>query len=255
MNEIKYIHYVYITTNLINGKQYVGDHTINPKQKKYYLGSGKTLLEPAIKKYGSNNFFKEILEWFPTRYEASLSQEKYIKKFNTLHPNGYNISPKGGIGIQGCHSQETKEKIGNSLRGRNYIFTEQHLQHLKGVNKGNKFWEGKHHTEEAKKRMSISAKNRKSISEETRKKLCNRVPWNKGKIGVQKHSQESIDKMKLTQITNKKNKGKNNGMYKKSIYTLWCEKYGQEIAKQKLKKRNIKFSKSIKRKNYIKTNN
>lgn len=33
------IHYVYVTTNLINGKQYVGDHSKNSKIDNY-LGSG-----------------------------------------------------------------------------------------------------------------------------------------------------------------------------------------------------------------------
>ena len=113
----KKIHYVYLTTNLINGKQYVGDHTINIKEKKYYIGSGE-LIYKAINKYGSNNFFKEILKWFKTREEAFNAQEKYIRKFNTLKPNGYNISPKGGLCINGCHSNETKRKIGNSNKGK-----------------------------------------------------------------------------------------------------------------------------------------
>lgn len=43
-------HYVYITTNLINGKQYVGDHTIQNKGG-YYLGSG-LIMENAFRKYG-----------------------------------------------------------------------------------------------------------------------------------------------------------------------------------------------------------
>ena len=138
-------HYVYLTTNLITGEQYVGDHTINIKEKKYYQGSGKYLAR-AIKKYGEPNFFKEILEWFETRQEAFNSQEKYIKQFNTLVPNGYNISPKGGLGVSGCHSEETKIRMGKAQ-------------------KGNHYWLGKNHTEETKKIMRKPKKTRDGYKE------------------------------------------------------------------------------------------
>ena len=49
---------IYKTTNLINNKIYIGqDSRNNP----YYYGSG-TIITLAIKKYGKNNFKKEILE-------------------------------------------------------------------------------------------------------------------------------------------------------------------------------------------------
>ena len=102
---MKKIHYVYLTTNLVNGKQYVGDHTIK-SQGKYYLGSG-TILKQAIKKYGEENFFKEILKWFTTREKAYKSQQIYIYKFNTLSPNGYNISPLQFQLIKQCRQIES----------------------------------------------------------------------------------------------------------------------------------------------------
>ena len=47
---------VYLITNLINGKRYIG---MDSKNNPQYLGSG-TLILKAIKKYGKENFKKEI---------------------------------------------------------------------------------------------------------------------------------------------------------------------------------------------------
>jgi group I intron endonuclease len=112
---MKYI-FVYITTNLLNGKQYVGDHSTN-NLNDGYIGSGYPYFIRAIKEHGKENFKREILEFFDTKEEAFAAQEKYIIQYNTLAPNGYNISPKGGLHVQGCHSLETKEKISKGNRG------------------------------------------------------------------------------------------------------------------------------------------
>jgi len=117
MTKEKKYNYTYITTNLINGKQYIGDHSTNNLDDGY-LGSGTTI-NKAIKKYNKVNFRKEILKICETKQEAFDAQEKYINKYNTLSPNGYNISPKGGYGMSGSHlNEETIEKIKKSLSGR-----------------------------------------------------------------------------------------------------------------------------------------
>ena len=84
---MKYI-FVYITTNLLNGKQYVGDHSTN-NLNDGYIGSGYPYFIRAIKEHGKENFKREILEFFDTKEEAFAAQEKYIIQYNTLAPNGY----------------------------------------------------------------------------------------------------------------------------------------------------------------------
>ena len=54
---VKGMFYIYRTTNLINGKTYIGQHKRRPGR---YFGSG-LLLKNAIKKYGKENFKVEIL--------------------------------------------------------------------------------------------------------------------------------------------------------------------------------------------------
>lgn len=63
---------VYKTTNLINGKIYVGkDESMKP----HYIGSGY-ILKKAIKKYGKENFKKDILESCSSREELG-EKERY----------------------------------------------------------------------------------------------------------------------------------------------------------------------------------
>ena len=108
-------YYVYITTNKINGKKYIGQHTTENIEDSY-LGSGKTLLK-AIKKYGKENFEKEILEFANDKDHLSELEKKYIEIFNAVNDsNFYNISA-GGEGYSGhTWSEEHKLYISNKLK-------------------------------------------------------------------------------------------------------------------------------------------
>lgn len=92
------IYIIYKTTNLINGKIYVGQHYIKPENSATdgYLGSGK-ILKQAVKKYGKENFEREILE--VCTYENVADREIYwIEILDSRNSDvGYNLS-LGGLG-------------------------------------------------------------------------------------------------------------------------------------------------------------
>lgn len=92
-------HYtVYQTTNLLNGKIYIGKHeTNNPNDR--YLGSGK-LLTRAIKKHGRDNFKKEVLFDFQTEAEMNAKEAELVDEEFCLREDTYNIchGGKGGWG-------------------------------------------------------------------------------------------------------------------------------------------------------------
>lgn len=85
---------IYKTTNILNGKFYIGKDKYNDPK---YLGSGIYLIQ-AIKKYGKNNFIKEILCECDTNDEANIQERYWIRKLNSQNRDiGYNIS-EGGDG-------------------------------------------------------------------------------------------------------------------------------------------------------------
>ena len=55
-----YTGFIYITTNLLNGKWYIGSCWCKNMDRRYYIDSGVALTR-AIKKYGRENFKREIL--------------------------------------------------------------------------------------------------------------------------------------------------------------------------------------------------
>jgi len=110
------MYFVYLTTNLENGKQYVGSHT--GKETDGYLGSG-ILISKALNKYGVNSFKRKILKLTKTRKEAFDLEEIYINEYNTLKPNCYNLSPTGGMNEWGGkHSDETKKLLSEKRKGK-----------------------------------------------------------------------------------------------------------------------------------------
>lgn len=97
---------IYKTTNLINGKIYIGQYSGNNKN---YLGSGK-VLKRAIEKYGRDNFVREILE----ECDSILLDERetyWIQKLNSFDKKiGYNMTDTGRASFKGKqHSEETKK--------------------------------------------------------------------------------------------------------------------------------------------------
>lgn len=88
------IGYVYLTTNLVNNKKYIGQHrssVIDP----CYLGSG-TIFVKALKKYGSKNFSQEILCECETYQELDDKEIYYIDLYDAVRRDDfYNVSLGG----------------------------------------------------------------------------------------------------------------------------------------------------------------
>lgn len=109
--------YVYITTNTINGKKYIGVST-NKKSSyvKSYLGSGR-VLKAAVAKYGINNFTKEIIKEFETDKEAREYERYLITYYGAVkNPNFYNLAPGGfGGGNYGRKMTKKQKKYLSSL--------------------------------------------------------------------------------------------------------------------------------------------
>lgn len=89
---------IYVIKNRINNFVYVGQ-AINSAErfiahcKPSSIVSGNSIIDKAIQKYGANNFWFEIIEQQVENYNE---REKYwIKKLNTIYPNGYNIQQGG----------------------------------------------------------------------------------------------------------------------------------------------------------------
>lgn len=93
---------VYVHTNKINGKKYVGQTCQAPERRWGKNGSGYTECPHfwnAIQKYGWDSFEHEIVKDGMSHEEACAFEIDLIAKLNTNNPDfGYNVS-KGGDGI------------------------------------------------------------------------------------------------------------------------------------------------------------
>lgn len=168
---------IYVITNMINNKKYVGLTTknIEIRFQEHKFDSNKTkckyAIHHAMKKHGIDNFIITILEKCESYYNLRKSEIKWIEKLNTFieFGNGYNMT-HGGDGILGCKlSSEHKQKISNSNKGR--IFSKKHCQNIRLSKIGYKNpMYGKHISNEHKKIIGKFSKNRK-FSLEHRQKI------------------------------------------------------------------------------------
>ena len=173
------IGYIYLIIDLTNWKKYVGQHHYHiEKLDSNYHGSG-TIISKIYKKRPET--LKEVyLKTCYTQEELDEWEQYYIKFYNTLYPNGYNLE-EGGRG--GVPSEETRKKLSEIGKGRH------HSEETK--KKLSEYRKGKQLSEETKKKISEANKGKhshnkgKTMSEETRRKMSEahkgKPAYNKGK--------------------------------------------------------------------------
>lgn len=108
---------IYKITNTINNKFYIGKHQTNNINDSY-MGSGIAIVK-AIKKYGKENFTKEILFVFDNEQDMNKKEKELITEELVSDPNCYNIGVggEGGPQFKGKHhTDKTKEKISKSAK-------------------------------------------------------------------------------------------------------------------------------------------
>lgn len=175
---------IYMLTNLLTGDMYIGQSTdLSKRFRKYftisYIKSRKELIiSRALIKYGYANFSVSILEYCD-RCDLTVREQHYLDKFKPQ----YNILKIAGSSLGFKQSEETKLKISKALKG---VYT---------GDKSALF--GSFHTEETKKRMSLSKAGENNplfgkIHSEDTKKLMSQRALNR------KHSCETKDKMSKT---------------------------------------------------------
>lgn len=129
---------VYLITNLINGKQYVGITTTTFKKRvAVYKSMAKhppnkpTRIVKALAKYGFENFQFEVIEAGFDSYDKLLESEiNWIRILNT-YKLGYNASLGGDL-----VSEETRKKMSKAQKGK--VHSEQARAKIAATLKGTK---------------------------------------------------------------------------------------------------------------------
>ena len=173
---------VYCITNVVNGKQYVGQTTRALEARWYYhvYSANKGLqyaLYRSIRKYGAKAFKVEQIDFAETLAELNEKEAHYILQLKTFIPDGYNMTT-GGEGF--LRSEETRKKMSEyqqfkpptseetrrkiSIARKGYIASEETHKKLSEAALG------KTHSKETRRRMSESGMGH-VVSVETRRKM------------------------------------------------------------------------------------
>jgi len=179
--------YIYKIRNIITNKCYIGETKKsnpllrwNEHKSKIQKNIDCPALQDAVKKYGIENFtFTVLIICFDEdRYKYEM---EYIKKYNTMVPNGYNLTPGGeGGGFYGKkHSQETINKISQLMKNR---YSE---------------------NPDLKNEVSIRNKiimNNKSVKEKIKNGMKNSEKWKNAVKGNKRKNQTEETKTKIKEI-------------------------------------------------------
>jgi group I intron endonuclease len=161
---------VYVHTNKINGKKYVGQTCKRPqvrfgKNGAGYIGS--RIFYNAILKYGWDNFSHEILFTNLTSEQANLIEQAVISAYNTTDRRfGYNLQSGGRNHKLADETKQilSKIKTGKYTGSQNPFYGQKHTEETRKI-MSQKHYDcngeknpnyGKKHTAESKEKMRTS---------------------------------------------------------------------------------------------------
>ena len=197
---------IYVITNNVNGKRYVGITTKTIEERfASHIRSAKGKwrnykILRAIRKYRSENFKVELLETVKTKTLALERETYYIKSFDSFN-RGYNMNVGGTGNLYASAETKLKMSQNNCWRGKkrngalNPMF-------------------GQTHTAEARTKISAKLKGGQPrlgavLSDETKEKIrkANTNPSeetrSKMRVAAQNRSPETIEKMRQAKLGKK----------------------------------------------------
>jgi len=142
---------IYKTVNQINGKWYIGK---DAKNYYGYLGSGTAILS-AIKKYGKENFKKEILEECETLEQLSQREAIWIEQTDAVNDKmSYNLVSGGQGGnlskfVKNFRNGWSKDRLPADIEKLRTLISEKVSGYKNGMY-------NKTHTDEAKDKLRNS---------------------------------------------------------------------------------------------------
>lgn len=126
-----------------NNKYYVGITSVSVNER--WLNGNGYVKQPyifkAIQKYGWNNIKHEILEIVNTKKEAEERERYYITEIYHSNNKKYGYNNTNGGNYNGMHTEETKEKISNKLKGKvGHPISNELKQKISSINKNRIPW-------------------------------------------------------------------------------------------------------------------
>lgn len=224
---------IYKAVNKINGKIYIGQsvHSLEERIAIHIKSRWKKQYFPnALRKYGIQMFEFSIIDTASSREVLDAKEQYWIRIYDCMVPNGYNMTDGGG-GTSGYKlTPETKRKLSEINTGEKHPMWGKKRPDLVTRMKGHTWNKGTHRTEETRKKMSMAAKERKNHpmwgkhhSEETKRKMSE-AKWGKHL------SEETRNKM------SEGKKGKPSALKGRPFHGKWFDRTGSKHSEESKRK-------------------